>query len=172
MTPLIPVPRDARTASLQRAALMSKPFEFYLEAFDGRMPSLEEKLLWVEQNVQYLTSMRTFTNDTYIVRVEPCAPFYQVIVKRHDGEPCRDWQDLQQLKNQLFGPGHEAVELYPAEDRLIDLGNEYHLWVHADPSYRFPLGFQKGRWVQQPPATGASMAGSANFDSCVGVRGR
>ena len=172
MSPLAPVLRDALAASIQRAELMSKPDEFYVTAFGGCMPTLEEKLLWVEQNVQYLTSLQTFTNDTYFVRVEFCEPFYRLSVQRHDGQPCRNWRHLQQLKNELFGPRHEAVELYPAEDRLVDAGNEYHLWVHADPTYRFPLGFQKGRWVHESPAPGVALSGGNSLDSCGGVGSR
>jgi len=32
------------------------------------------------------------------------------------------------------------VELFPAESRLVDTSNTYHLWVHHDPTYRFPVG--------------------------------
>jgi hypothetical protein len=52
-----------------------------------------------------------------------------------------DWRDLQRIKNELVGPECEAVELYPAESRLVDTANQYHLWADADPTYRFGLGF-------------------------------
>lgn len=61
--------------------------------------------------------------------------------RRVDREPCHDWRELQLIKNCLVGPEHEAVELYPAESRLTDTANNYHLWVLAKPGMRFPFGF-------------------------------
>lgn len=66
--------------------------------------------------------------------------------RRTDREPCHDWRELQMIKNILVGPEHEAVELYPAESRLTDTANNYHLWVILEPGLRFPFGFS-GRAV-------------------------
>lgn len=63
-------------------------------------------------------------------------------IKRRDREVIHDWRDLQRIKNALVGEEHEAVELYPAESRLTDTANQYHLWVLTDPGVRFPFGFQ------------------------------
>lgn len=51
-----------------------------------------------------------------------------------------DWRDFQRVKSELVGPEREAVELYPAESRLVDTANEYHLWVMPE-GVRFPFGF-------------------------------
>jgi hypothetical protein len=64
-------------------------------------------------------------------------------IKRRDKGPIRDWRDMQRIKNELVGPEHEAVELYPAESRLVDTANQYHLWVLKDAAVRFPFGFQE-----------------------------
>jgi len=61
--------------------------------------------------------------------------------RRTDREANHDWRELQAIKNILVGPEHEAVELYPAESRLTDTANNYHLWVLADTKARFPFGF-------------------------------
>lgn len=66
--------------------------------------------------------------------------------RRTDREPCHDWRELQMIKNILVGPEHEAVELYPAESRLTDTANNYHLWVILKSGLRFPFGFN-GRAV-------------------------
>ena len=90
---------------------------------------------------------------------------YQVNVKRMEkpkGWPCdiihlsiktltkraeHDWRDFQRIKNELVGPEHEAVELYPAECRLVDTSNQYHLWVMAEPEVFYPFGFtQRAVW--------------------------
>lgn len=67
-----------------------------------------------------------------------------------------DWRDLQQIKNDLVGKQYEAVELYPAEDRLVDMANQYHLWCVADEKFRFPFGFNQGRVTsnEQPTNVG------------------
>lgn len=62
-------------------------------------------------------------------------------IKRRDKAVVHDWRDLQRIKNELVGPECEAVEIYPAESRLVDTANQYHLWVFNDPEFRFPLGF-------------------------------
>ncbi len=62
-------------------------------------------------------------------------------VKRRDMRPAHDWRDLQRIKNELLGPEHEAIELYPAESRRVDAANQYHLWALDDPTFRWPVGF-------------------------------
>lgn len=62
-------------------------------------------------------------------------------IKRIDREVIHDWRELQEIKNLIVGPEHEAVELYPAESRLVDTANQYHLYVLSDPKVRFPFGY-------------------------------
>ena len=62
-------------------------------------------------------------------------------IKRLDKEPIHDWRDLQRIKNELIGPEYEAVEVYPAESRLVDDANQFHLWVFMDETFRLPFGF-------------------------------
>lgn len=50
-------------------------------------------------------------------------------IKRNDRMPIHDWRHLQQIKNDICGEDREAVELYPATDRVNDGANQYHLWV-------------------------------------------
>ena len=42
--------------------------------------------------------------------------------------PRHDWLAFQQIKNQLVGPDQEMVELYPADSRMVNCVNMYHLW--------------------------------------------
>jgi hypothetical protein len=79
---------------------------------------------------------------------------YQVAIYRHDGGAVHlsfkthdrsarhDWRDMQRIKNELCGPEREAIELFPAEARLVDAANQYHLWV-MPPGERIPVGFQQ-----------------------------
>lgn len=61
----------------------------------------------------------------------------RVSYHRRDRAPIRDWRIGQRIKNEIAGPEWEAVELYPAESRLLDESNEYHLWCTEEP---WPIG--------------------------------
>lgn len=64
-------------------------------------------------------------------------------IKRRDRKPVGPERFLhfQRIKNDLVGPEHEAVELYPAESRLVDCAHQYHLWCSPIAGWRFPFGF-------------------------------
>ena len=57
-------------------------------------------------------------------------------IKRLDREPINDWRAMQKIKNAIVGNEWEAVEIYPAESRLVDTANQYHLFCWAAP---FPI---------------------------------
>jgi hypothetical protein len=61
-------------------------------------------------------------------------------IKRLDRQAIRDWRDLQRIKNEVTSPDLEAVEIFPAESRLVDSSNQYHLWVFVD-GFQFPYGY-------------------------------
>lgn len=68
-------------------------------------------------------------------------------IKRRDRVWIRDWRELQRIKNEIAGPEREGVELYPAESRMVDTSNQYHLWV-LPKGQNFPFGY-KERLVMQ-----------------------
>lgn len=70
----------------------------------------------------------------------------QINIRRRDGNVIfRDWRHFQEIKNQLAGPECEGIELYPAESRLIDTANKYHIWVILDTDKTIPIGWNDGR---------------------------
>jgi hypothetical protein len=82
-------------------------------------------------------------NDLYVVGLRRGydTDLVWLTIRRCDGKAIyRDWRDFQAIKNQLIGEECEAIELYPAESRLLDAANQYHLYGIADPSFRFPVG--------------------------------
>lgn len=101
-----------------------------------------------------------FINSRYQVNarwLRPVAPFGHIAwlsIKRRDKRSLHDWRDLQRIKNELIGPEYEAIEIYPAESRLHDTANQYHLWVFAD-KYRLPIGFA-GRQVTEVSSDGSA----------------
>jgi hypothetical protein len=83
-----------------------------------------------------------FVNDRYHVIRERVGPLWHLSIRPLDPSQPRLWNEFQQIKNELVGDENEGVELFPAESRLTDLADQYHLWVAADPAFRFPFGFE------------------------------
>jgi hypothetical protein len=110
---------------------------------------------------------RVLKNSRYQVHIRevPDPPGFPALLwlslRRIDREQVgrERFRDFQRIKNELVGPENEAVELYPAESRLVDTSNQYHLFVIKDPTIRLPFGFTErgvvyasaGGAVQTPP---------------------
>lgn len=61
-------------------------------------------------------------------------------IRRNDRKATQDWRHLQAIKNELTSPEREAVQLYPAESRLLDESNQIHLWVYPEDQ-ALPFGY-------------------------------
>jgi hypothetical protein len=107
----------------------------------GTMDRAEVLRLMAEEQAR----VELWRNDLYQVEVRryPEIEHVHLNIRRLDGFPGRDWRHFQQIKNELVGPECEGIELYPAESRLTDTSNKYHIWVSTDPTFRFPFGFGK-----------------------------
>lgn len=115
----------AADESAARAAITSHVTELYLN---------DEIYL----NDVYQVNVRRYPNEV------PGKPdLVHLSIKRIDRQCIHDWRDLQEIKNQLVGPECEGVELYPAESRLVDTANQYHIWCINDPTFRFGFGFNE-----------------------------
>lgn len=81
-------------------------------------------------------------NSKYRVVVDDIEdPQYtHVSICRHDGNEGVPWDDMQAIKNQLFGDDAEAVELFPAASRVVNHANVCHLWVKPD-AIQFLVGW-------------------------------
>jgi hypothetical protein len=92
-----------------------------------------------------VSKCETWINDLYQVQKRYHEDgLVHLNIRRRDGAPViRDWRHFQLIKNQLIGEECEAVELYPAESRKVDSANKYHLYGIADPTYRFPFGWEE-----------------------------
>jgi hypothetical protein len=112
----------------------------------------QEETIW--RNDKYQVSKRLVKMDH---TGWPCDMIH-LSIKRNDRSTIHDWRELQEIKNELVGPDHEAVELYPMESRKVDTANQYHLWVLAQPRQQFPFGYERrlvmnstyGRAVNRP----------------------
>lgn len=96
---------------------------------------------------------KVFLNDLYQVNVAEVVifdlPGVHLSIKRRDREIIHDWRHLQQIKNMLVGEECEGFELYPAESRLTDEANQYHLWCFKSDKARIPVG-NTARFVSGP----------------------
>jgi hypothetical protein len=85
----------------------------------------------------------TWMNSLYVV-IQKDLPdgAMHLSIRRTDRMACRDWRHFQEIKNQLAGPDREALEIYPAESRVVDTANQFHLWV-LPPGLRIPFGWNE-----------------------------
>lgn len=118
-----------------RLAVIERAMKEYDVDIDGAMKILHQD----DHRTTY------WINDIYQVAVQELGDnAVHLNIRRRDGGPIlRDWRHFQLIKNQLIGEECEAVELYPAESRLVDTSNKFHLWGLRDPTYRFPFGFDE-----------------------------
>lgn len=115
----------------------------------------------IDSYVQDMLSCWYYRNNKYQVAKYPprqYAPNWPEVIhlsiKRLDKAPVHNWSDLQRIKNEVVGNEYEAIEIYPAESRMVNMANQYHLWVIAKEGVSIPVGFFEGR------RTDAQVAGS------------
>lgn len=143
-----------------------------------------ERLPMPEHIVQHHTRMgvavpdEVWANDIYEVfcthDVDNASA--HLSIKRYDRAAIRNWRHFQQMKNEILGEDVEAIELYPAETRLADNANQYHLWAFA-PGEQIPVGMEgamvlirddeveawnQGRGRQEPRQEGLTLGDQAD----------
>lgn len=113
------------------------------------------KFIWAKQNnllVAYLYDWPEGERKRMI----------QLTLFRADGGRGIEWRHKQQAKNELLGFEVEAVELFPAESRLIDADHEYHLWIDPATPHHLDFGFfERGRQVNTEEQRRAQLAALA-----------
>lgn len=122
----------------------------------------------IARPVRDVANDEIWLNDSYQVnvrKVDPMPgsglpPMAHLSIKRLDKGPARDWRDFQQIKNEMVGPECEGCELYPADSRVVDTSNQFHLWVFRTPEAQFPFGFPHG--VKSEAAFGRATQRSFN----------
>jgi hypothetical protein len=71
-----------------------------------------------------------------------------------------DFRDMQEIKNALVHKEAMAIQIFPAESQLVDMANQFHLWVFVPDCWPqipankeewpwLPVGFQDGRLVSK-----------------------
>lgn len=121
-----------------------------------------------EQIIADAEGAETWMNQKYVATVrrdptigaEGWPPMAHLAIRRVDRKVIHDWRDLQRVKADIFGATAEAVELYPADDRVVDTANSYHLWVFTDGTSRFPVGWEYGLKTDDTAIEGQQRQGS------------
>jgi len=106
----------------------------------------EREAQMLEADPQYVG---TFKNHLYqvMMREYPYEPgdtsrmISWLIIRRIDSEAVHDWRHFQRIKNELCGTDREGFEMYPAESRLVDTSNQYHLFV-MPKGVDMPFGYE------------------------------
>lgn len=113
----------------------------------------------VRDAVLHLADKRLVKNNVYQVQfiefmIDPEWPgMVHLSIKRIDKAPLgtEHYADLLRIKNGLLSANHEAVEVYPAESRLADTANQYHLWCIRESGVGFPFSR-----IEEAPVPGTS----------------
>ena len=96
------------------------------------------KMVEVWRSNRFLCQVFTVNDD--VVRLSICKTQVDIIKKRWvDGIT---WDELQQVKKEVGMRDLDAIEIYPAENRIVNVANMRHLWVYRKPH---PLA-----WGNQP----------------------
>jgi len=113
-----------------------------------------------EEVEKMLDDDKVFVNDQYQVNVKfidkqdmTMKGMLWLSIKRKDKNWMRDWRELQKIKNAIAGPEREGCEIFPAESRLVDTSNQFHIFVLPEGE-KFPFGYadrlicegHKGGW--------------------------
>ena len=90
-----------------------------------------------------------YLNDIYEVWVyrKKMADF---LVHNELFKAIHDWRHFQLIKNELVGEEIEAIELYPAESRLHDTANQFHLFCNPiGTKVKFGWNFRDVDYTEQ-----------------------
>lgn len=70
------------------------------------------------------------------------------MIQLHNGADGVSWDALQWVKGAVGYADCEAVELYPPDDRIVNVANMRHLWVLA-PGQLMPFGLDERRDLKE-----------------------
>lgn len=144
----------------------ASPVPFSKEQEAGHLAELrkEDPTMTVERMRAALAEGKLWKNNLYTVAVYDNGEdgkggrFLHLSIKRNDREVIHDWRHLQRIKTEICGPEAEGMELYPAESRVVDMANQYHLWVFT--KNRVGFGFRTSGTAQKMTAEESARLGS------------
>jgi hypothetical protein len=139
---------NGTVGTFQRAVDTFETFEDFCEQYRelGLAPSgLRRMFDKMKRDVLYLSELYQVAVDKNVQHGFAGTTLWHLSIKRLDKAPIMDWRDLQAIKSAICGAEAEAVQLFPAESRVVDTSNQYHLWVFMKGNGgrlpRFPVGW-------------------------------
>ena len=109
-----------------------------------KYPSMGE----IKRMIESTHKEEIWSNNVYEVNVrcmDVNAGFYHLSIKNYERSTDISWQHKQWIKNDIMGDEYEGVELFPAESRMLNTANQYHLW--CAPKGVFGMGWHDERLV-------------------------
>lgn len=92
---------------------------------EAQMHAADEHYVGTFKNHLYQVLMREYPYE----QGDTSRMITWLVIRRIDSEARPDWRHFQRIKNELCGAEREGFEMYPAESRLVDTSNQYHLFV-------------------------------------------
>lgn len=135
--PLLPAAVDMTEGHKAVIDLTMTHYGIDREAAIAKLEEYERQCTYWRNDL-YQVQRRAFFNEKFD------ANMVHLNIRRIDGAAVFDWRHRQLIKNQLVGDECEAFELYPAESRMVDTSNKYHLWAFVDPTVRLPVEIGEG----------------------------
>lgn len=86
------------------------------------------KVIGVWRSREYL--VQVYQEADAVVRLSICRTDLDDTLEWGEGFT---WEDLQAIKNAVGFASRDAVEIFPAEDDVVNVANMRHLWVLPDP---------------------------------------
>lgn len=106
-------------------------------ALVGSVPALAQK--YDEEGEE------TFMNESVVASrklVEPVPGWPQIVhvsFRTTDRDALVPYDTYVRIKNEIIDPMSEAIEIFPAESRLVDTANQFHFWAFQ-PGAPYPVG--------------------------------
>jgi hypothetical protein len=141
VSPLYRTSVTPESLEITRRDFMAKDNDWWLANAGIQFLDDDSKLAYINATINR-ENKEVWANETYCVHKDDCGEMVHLSIKRHDRQPVSDWRDKQEIKNQLVGPECEGLELYPAESRVVDTANQFHLWCFK--TMKLEIGFQFG----------------------------
>lgn len=153
-------PAQQNISEARRISARIKPSRQWIPMRRVDSSALDGCPVW--QNDLYTTTVRHHADGWPLGGGE----WIQLGIYCEDGEPRHDFRAFQRIKNDICGSEWEAIELYPAESRLVDPSNYYLLW--CAPSIN--IGMKDGRTIAGPQNCIAPQRGWAKGDEPLELR--
>jgi hypothetical protein len=124
---------NGKVGTFNRAYLPEESFEQFAARYQG--PAFNEEML--RPLYEKARADEWYRSEHYQVAVDKNVEhgfgegvvLWHLSIKRNDREPIMDWRDLQAIKTAICGAEVEALQIFPAESRVVDTANQYHLYA-------------------------------------------